>query len=259
MKKLIILMVFIFLLCGCSANVNLEVTEKSIDETVTINTANDNTYTKEGWKSAFRDYIPVYSDIVIVDTEPDEKVDGVSYYSKDIKESNGSYTFIYNYNYKFANYSKARSLKYGFKSYSLIKNEKDGTLELSTDSSGFNYFSTYSSLNSINVNIHTDYEVVKNNADSVSNGTYTWNFTPTDNGNIYMLINYNSVSNSEEDDNEENSNDDSNSTIVISNNSEEGQSDFEKFVNKHPILVGIIAVLAFVIFVLIFKSVKIKR
>ena len=54
-KRVLLLLTLILLLCGCSAEVNLEVTPSSIDETISIVTTASGTYTKDMIKEGFRE------------------------------------------------------------------------------------------------------------------------------------------------------------------------------------------------------------
>ena len=74
-KKLIIIIIFLFILTGCTAKVNIEISDNVVQEQIEID---DQTTPK----SEFREFIPVYHNDEIIDTEPDIKEDGKEYYKK---------------------------------------------------------------------------------------------------------------------------------------------------------------------------------
>ncbi|MDE5888536.1 MAG: hypothetical protein K2H20_00800, partial [Bacilli bacterium] len=81
-KKIILLIGLVFMLCGCSADVNIELDGSTIKEDVYIYAYPNEYYTKEQLKTAFRKYIPAFAKDMIIDTMPDTESKGVSYYSR---------------------------------------------------------------------------------------------------------------------------------------------------------------------------------
>ena len=79
-KRLILLIGFMFIMCGCTANVDINITHEGIEEKVSITTLEDNLYTKEQIKEGFRKNVPVFYDVIVADTEPDIPKSGVTYY-----------------------------------------------------------------------------------------------------------------------------------------------------------------------------------
>lgn len=243
MKKVILLILTIFILCGCSANVNININEDNIEETVEIISLTENGYTKEQNYNSFRKYIPIYADTIVVDTEPDEPVSGIKYYNRTEKEYGNGYLFTYNNTFKLNDYVNSQTVKNGFKSSSIIFNDKEEYIELSTSKGELLYYNIYPYLTEVKVNITTSYDVLENNADSVNGNTYTWTFRPTTNKSIYLKL-----SNPKKDTSKPNGN---NTNEQTEKSEKKGLS---KIMNEHPIIVAICAIALFLIFVIIFSK-----
>lgn len=186
MKRLIILCMFVFFLCGCTAEVNVKVDKYSIDETISITDYASETQSKEMIFSSYRKYMPVDNSVIIVDTEPDEKKSRVDYYDRTHTDLGNGYNFRYNYNYDFDDYSKARSLNTAFKSSFVSYNSKDKIITISTDSTGTRIFDQYKQLDYLTVNLSSDYEVINSNADVKNGKVHTWNLSRSNNKAIYI-------------------------------------------------------------------------
>ena len=254
-KKIGILIGLLFLLCGCSANVDLVVTENGIEENVAITALQDNYLTKEQIKNAFREYIPAFAETEIVDTMPDVKESGISYYEKTTTELSSGYVLNYKYNFTLANYVKSRTVKKSFSSASVIKDNNEKTIGISTDNAGILLFKEYPNLTEIKVNIKSNYPVKENNADSVKDNVYTWVFTPNMQKSIYILYDINpstpsnpsNPSDPEVEEPEENKQ---------NNDDEEEKSEISKIANKNPVLVALCCLVAFFVFVLIITKIS---
>ncbi len=258
-RKIILLIGLLFLLCGCTANVDLVVKENGIEESVSITALQDNYLTKEQIKGAFREYIPAFADTEIVDTMPDEKESGVSYYTKSTTELSSGYLFNYKYNFSLGDYVKAKTVKKSFSSASVIKDNSEKTITISTDSAGILLFKEYPNLTEIKVNIKAEYPIKENNADSVNGNVYTWVFTPETKKSIYILYDLNSNSNptSPSNPNSPSNPDPSNPSpsepeeeTSSTEKKEDNKSAVNKAANKNPILVAILALGLFFIFVI---------
>ena len=244
MKKIFLLVIVSFLLCGCTANVNINISNDKIEEEVVINAPVENGLTKEQTHNQFRKFIPIYADTIVADTEPDEQVTGVKYYNRTEQTYNNGYIFNYRYTFSLNDYLNSQTLKNAFQSYSIITDNSKETIELSTDNGGMLFFNNYPSLSEVKVNISTDYKVLEHNADSVNNNTYTWNFTTTTRKSIHLKL-----------DNHKEQQEPSNPSENPSTSpSSKEKSEFSKFLNKHPVLVAVCAIAIFLIFVIIISK-----
>lgn len=186
MKRIVILCMFVFFLCGCTAEVDIKVDKYSIDETISITEYATATQTKDMVFSNYRKYMPVDNSVIIVDTEPDEKKSRIHYYDRTHTDLGNGYNFRYNYNYDFDEYSNSKSLNTAFKSSFVSYNKKDKIITISTDSSGTTLFEQYKQLDSLKVNLTSDYEVINSNADVKNGKVHTWNLSRTNNKAIYI-------------------------------------------------------------------------
>lgn len=243
MKKILLLIIFMICLTGCTAEVNVEITADEIYEEVNITAyANGNT-TKDDLYSYFRKYIPVYKDVNLGDTEPDIKKSGIKYYSRGVTDIDNGYIFKYFNYFQLEDYNNARSLGEGFVSSVLQNDTVDKEIMITTDNGGIKYFEYYPDLESVKVNVTSLCEVKDSNADSVVDNVYTWNFNKNTKKGIYILYSTVNCTEPEETDKK-----------VIDS---EKESNVEKFANANPVLVGLVAVVLF--FVIIFVLVKISK
>lgn len=186
--KYLLLVVLIFMMCGCTAEVNLDISSDKINESVNITFYQNALYPKDIIKTSFRNYIPIYASDLIVDTEPDQPHEDIKYYKKTETDLGNGYLFNYKYNFDIDEYREARTVKDGFRSYNISFNNSDNTITLSTDNEGILYFDDYPMLEKVTVNIKTDYLVEDNNADKVDGNTYTWVFDRDSRKSINMVI-----------------------------------------------------------------------
>lgn len=197
-KKIIMLVMLIFVLCGCSANVNVDITGNSINESVIINAYQDNSYSKDQIKKAFREYVPAFAQNVIVDTEPDVLVKGIKYYNRVLEEMGNGYRVKYDYKFRINDYKDARTIKDGFRSSTIQVDKVEETILISTDNGGLLYFNKYPSLDNVSVNVTTSYKVIESNANSVNGNVYTWYFNKNGKNGIYLLLDTKTVETEEE-------------------------------------------------------------
>ncbi len=241
-RKILILIPLIFLLCGCSAEVNINIDDKMrVSETIDIKAYADVYYTQSQLEKAFRQYVPIYAEEPIVDTMPDERVSGIKYYNRHQNTLNNGYKFTYDYTFNINDYKKARTVKGAFKSSTIQVNKKDQEILLSTDKNEILFFNEYPSLDNITINIKTSFPAKENNADSINGNVYTWRFYKDTKKNIYLLLDTTPTGKPNK--------------VVEDNDKKEENSDVEKFMNKHPFLIAIIAILSFIIIICIISKV----
>lgn len=190
------LILIIFMMCGCTAEVNLEISDSKIKESVDITFYQDAIYTKDIIKASFRNYIPIYARDVIVDAEEDRPFPNTKYYEKTETDLGNGYRFNYSYDFNINEYEEARTIKDGFRSYNVSVDQDNGNISISTDNNGLLYFDDYPLLEEVKINIRTNYLVEENNADSVNGNTYTWIFDKDTKKSINMLINTSTNNNS---------------------------------------------------------------
>ena len=125
-KKIFFLGLLSFLLCGCTANVNITINDSTISERISIQEAPYSELTMNDIAQQYRKYVPVFKDAVIVDTMPDVAEEGVNYYRFSGSEENGVYNAHYLYDFNFGDYINSNSINSSFKSpmYNMILMKK---------------------------------------------------------------------------------------------------------------------------------------
>lgn len=254
MKRIIMLLVLLFILTGCSANVNITLTSSGIEEEISVSSYTDANTTKEQIYSSFRKYMPVYANVPLSDTEPDTKKNGIEYYDRKQQDLGAGYKFTYSYKYGFNNYKNAKSIKHGFDSYTIQRNNVDKNIMISTDSSGLNYFEQYPDLESVTINIRTSYKAIETNADYVNGNTYTWVLRKGTKKSIYLLVNdpnadkeYDTGSKEEEK---------KPNKVTVIEQEEKEKSEVVKYLNDNPFLIGTIAIIGFFVLVLVLAKIS---
>ena len=156
--KSILLLFLLFLITGCTVNYSLTIDE-NLNEYIHINSNID-------------EEIPLYYEDLDNLSEVDGKLDGYKYYNKSNNNGYTSYTIAYDE----TDFSKITSCNLLFDKCELVKIE-NGNRVLST-TTGTGIFNTYPYVDSININLTINGEVVTNNADTITNNTYIWKLTP---------------------------------------------------------------------------------
>ena len=190
-----------FLLSGCEANYSLYIDKDVFNETTTVlaNSGELNTYDSQTYltmKQKIDLYYKKYVDIVYQNPYYNPYLDdpqkGINYYNKELINNGKGYGFKYSYNFNKENYLNSNIINTFFKNNNSVLNDNKYILDVYT----FNGFERYNDLTQVTINITTDLEVKKSNADSVYNNVYTWTITKDDalNKKIYLeLVNINKL------------------------------------------------------------------
>lgn len=169
--RVIICLLFTFLLFGCSATYDLDIDkELKINESLNLSLSSDTDYSK---LSEFNSNLPV--DINVDDVEAfNNKKNDIDYF--DIKKSLDSNLISFNYDYlDYNNLDSDRIINTCYDYFSLVnKNDNDNYKLILSTSKKFNCFDLYDNLDDVTINISTKKKVYDNNADSVNGNTYTW-------------------------------------------------------------------------------------
>lgn len=170
MKKIILLVLCLFLFTGCEVTYNLDIDDK-INEDVTVFGDNDDSEYNMYEVYSVRP-VPL-SRFSPIQSESDERLDDVDYYDvKDISNDDGfglRFTGEFNKN----DYTQSNLVSYGLGDFKFKENESI-ILDVSNEVKIFNQFKD---LDKITVNIKSKYKVEENNADSVTKNVYTWVIT----------------------------------------------------------------------------------
>lgn len=197
MKKVIMLLLILTLLSGCSAVYNIEITDKNIKDELIINN-----YNKSEWNSGNPSYKTLidnnYKNFELAidkDTpgypEIHSKLKGYIYYNKELINTSDNYGLKFKYNHKFNDYTKTPLL--GFYNFATIKEKNNNLIIDSGDTKGCYLFDNYALLTDLTINIKSNFVVDNNNADEVKDNVYTWHITKDNykNKTIHIEINKN--------------------------------------------------------------------
>ena len=163
MKKFLILLIGVFILCGCTNEYTLTISDKEIKEEINV-TVDNSIENKELLKF---NYFPLHGNQI--DT-----------YKKSVKESGNYLNVKLEYTYDSEEFGNADSLNQCFENKVVELNNKD-----------YYYFKLSDmnhcvSTDDININIVTRNKVLLHNADRVKGNKYTWHVT-SDNFDDFVL------------------------------------------------------------------------
>lgn len=173
MKKILIFVFFIFFLTGCSAKIDVDISNNSINQNFLITLSSNESKNKTAFLTLYNSFLQVeHSSELLANYNIKDKV------SLDKTEASIKYDLL--------NYDS---------DYALISCFDNSTIEfdnsiLSIDAKNFNCFKKYSSLDSLTIEITTEYQVQTHNADQVNGNTYIYNITKQNNKNINFSLKY---------------------------------------------------------------------
>lgn len=174
MKKVLLMLSFLFLLTGCSASYELEIKEDKFSEKIILNDMNVSddlmeVYLTNAMPFDYQETSYLYYDKIVKPYEI-ERTKGNKYY--DLK-SFGQYGIEANFSGKFSDYKYSNALHSTFNSVH-VNNYEDYISIYGFD--GVSAFSNYSTLDRIDVKIKVDKTVREHDADEVNGNTYIWHF-----------------------------------------------------------------------------------
>lgn len=173
MKNKLLLLMTIFLLSGCTAEYNVNITPENASELTTINGLTNENY-------------PVTAYINDQGaSETNEKIPGLEYY--DI--TSNADTVNYRFTFPLERYGESTGVNYCYKNVSIYKNENNYHLQTNNFNSCLDF---YSDLEQIKVNLHFDenFTITDHNADEAKDNTYTWVINRNNYNNKTLEITY---------------------------------------------------------------------
>lgn len=174
MKKIILLIVGLFILSGCSATYNLEIYNDEYKENISVLSEKADTTEMKDWN------IPTNADEENMDILlTTDKITGINYYAKKDSFTNNHYKYAYANEFSMTNYYKSYFAVNSYDFFAVYYDDTDesGKKDLITISTSFKnlIFEKYPDLENLTINIKTNHRVYSNNADSKKDYTYTWN------------------------------------------------------------------------------------
>ena len=173
--KIVLLIVILLSLTGCSFEYNMKIDTNTISEENIVYIPNTD---KNDIKQEVEKLVSRY-------TGP---TNSLGMYKQSVIEDNNNFGMPYKKNYDTLNdYNNSLSFSICYDNYKLIK-EKD-KIVIST-SKRFNCFNKYSELDDVTINIDSSLEVESSNADEVNGNIYTWNINKSnaDNKPINIVL-----------------------------------------------------------------------
>lgn len=164
-KKILLSLIFLFLLTGCTAEYKLEINKSSVEETLSINIDGSKLGT-EGIK-----LIENNKQLVFDNGQED-------YYEQVFEQSNDEFRADYNYEHKNNTFDTTSFISMCYPENSIINTED--TLTISTDGI-FACYNMYGNekVENTRVVISTNLEVIDNNADEIDGNNYIWTIDET--------------------------------------------------------------------------------
>lgn len=205
LKRILLIIIFSFVLSGCSVTYNLTIDENTIKEETLIHQDNKNL---GELNNLYLDK-PVNYKVYVEDDDIESIGKENDIYSRKFVARDGGIDVRYFYD-KFNKNTIASSFaaRKAFENIGYYYNKGTNTIQLSTNN-GSKAFFEYPELTSITVNITTSYNVRSHNANSVKGNTYTWNFSKEDNSrNIVLVMD---IEKKDDEENKQNNNEEVNS------------------------------------------------
>lgn len=173
MKKIIIVLISLLLLTGCTIDYNLVIDKDSIKEAIT------GTAYKEEYEVREEDTsLNLFYTFINEDVNP--LISGNGLYTKDIKEIDNGINYKYDFIYK-NNYDKSKIINSCFENNNVKETDTYYSIELSGE-----FYCLYS--DKININVISNYVVLENNAKEVNGNKYSWVIDDSNNVNISLNI-----------------------------------------------------------------------
>lgn len=173
MKKIIVVLISLLLLTGCTIDYNLVIDKDSIKETIT-GTAYKEEYEVREEDSGLNLFYTYIND----DINPLISGDGL--YTKDINEIDNGINYKYDFIYK-NNYDKSKIINSCFENSNVKETDTYYSIELRGE-----FYCLYS--DKININVISNYVVLENNAKEVNGNKYSWVIDDSSNVNIFLNI-----------------------------------------------------------------------
>ena len=175
MKKILILVVCLFLISGCNATYNVEIKDKKVIEKFEFIENNNLLLNSEYVKSDFgEDGLILYKNAIEQEYKKESytSINSVNNFYNKKKILNDGLGIKYKYTFDIDNYNNSTIANNGFKYFSVLT-EEDETYIIST-SSGAIAFDEYEYLDNLTIHLKTNHKVKNNNADRVDNYNYYW-------------------------------------------------------------------------------------
>ena len=191
MKKVLLLLITLILLTGCTATYNINIKDKTIEDSIKVYT--DSKKVQNADKKTI--------------TEFSEKLGewerGYEYYKREIYTTDKITGYNYTYTFNYEEYDAMSQLRKCYKDFKITNENNNITLSTSNE---FLCKTYYQEIDKIEINISSEYKITESNADRKENNIHTWNINKNNYKNkpIIIKINKNIESQKEEKNNKNN-------------------------------------------------------
>lgn len=181
MKRIIPLLILLFLVTGCSANYNIEIYNNTIKEDMEyFDSISSNWDSGVQFGLTYRELVtesinypyPIFYNTV-VDENDRIKLEGVEYYNNTFISDNYKLGQKLSYDkFTLDNFSNSSIVKKCYQYFNVIEENENIILSTSTENMCFDL---YPNLDAITIHLKTNHKVVSSNASNNSGYRYTWN------------------------------------------------------------------------------------
>lgn len=164
MKKIIILLITSLLLTGCNATYNINITNNQINDSIKIYTKNSNV------QNATDTMINTFTD------QLGNWERGYEYYKRELYTTDKITGYNYTYNFNYNEYDAMSQIRKCYKDFEFKYENNTITIKTSNE---FLCKSYYQEVNSLELNISSEYKIIKSNADIKKDNIHTWKINKT--------------------------------------------------------------------------------
>ena len=188
MKKIIFMILILFLLTGCEATYNITLDSNNFIENLQINNNKvlfDNT--NEPYKLMLDNALTgaLATDFREEKPESNFKEEGIKYYDINKTETNNTLGISYKNEFSLLEYKYSTIVNSNIEKFNYTYNKEKITINISEP---INVFIMYPELNNLTIKFRTNHEVINNNADEILNDTYYYHLNKNNYKNKKIIL-----------------------------------------------------------------------
>lgn len=188
MKKIIFMILILFLLTGCEATYNITLDSNNFIENLQINNNKilfDNT--NEPYKLMLDNALngALATDFREEKPESNFKEEGIKYYDINKTETNNTLGISYKNEFSLLEYKYSTIVESNIEKFNYTYNKEKITINISEP---INVFIMYPELDNLTIKFRTNHEVINNNADEILNDTYYYHLDKNNYKNKKIIL-----------------------------------------------------------------------
>lgn len=180
MKKILILILLVVTLTGCSATYDITFTDDKIKDEIRVYTDNETV------NNANQKTIDDFSNKIL------EWERGHDHYTREVYSTDEITGYLYKYDFNYNEYDAMSHIRKCYEDFDLTYNEKEITLKTSNDFLCQNY---YKDVDNLTITIKSDYIITSSNADIQKNNEHTWTINKSNYHNKPIILKINRLQN----------------------------------------------------------------